>query len=140
MKCPNTDAMCFNPACDKGCCRQVSKCPQCGGSQGHMYNCPALKEGPQKPNALSVQVGGDHYKKMAIQPVEYCHRNKLGPCESAIVKYATRWREKGGIQDLRKIQHYVDLLIELEGLAEPTMKVGDVMERLTPGDYRTLKP
>lgn len=70
----------------------------------------------KETKALDVQVGGGHYKECPIQPIEYCHGNKLGACESAIVKYATRWREKGGKQDLEKIKHYVDLLIELEEL------------------------
>lgn len=69
-------------------------------------------------SALDIQVGGEHYKTKKIQPIEYCEANKLSACESAVVKYITRWREKGGIQDLNKIKHYVDLLIELNGLSE----------------------
>ena len=67
-------------------------------------------------NPLETQIGGDHYKNRAIQPVEYIHANGLGYCEGAIVKYITRWRDKGGREDLEKIKHYVDLLIQLEGL------------------------
>lgn len=65
-------------------------------------------------SALDRQVGGDHYRKGTIQPIEFIHANGLGYIEGAIVKYITRWREKGGLQDLEKIKHYVDLLIELE--------------------------
>ena len=65
-------------------------------------------------SALATQVGGNHYKNHIIQPVEYCEANRLGACESAIVKYITRWRDKGGLDDLNKIKHYVDLLIETE--------------------------
>lgn len=65
-----------------------------------------------KKRALDVQEGGNHYKKMPIQPVEYCYHNKLGVCESNIIKYVTRWRDKNGIQDLEKARHYIDLLIE----------------------------
>ena len=65
-----------------------------------------------KKRALDVQEGGNHYKKMPIQPVEYCYHNKLGVCESNIIKYITRWRDKNGIQDLEKARHYIDLLIE----------------------------
>lgn len=67
-------------------------------------------------SALDRQVGGDHYRKGKIQPIEYIHSNRLGYIEGAIVKYITRWREKGGREDLEKIKHYVDLLIELEKL------------------------
>lgn len=69
---------------------------------------------PSSSFALSTQVDGTHYKHRKIQPIEYCEANRLGACESAIVKYITRWREKGGMKDLEKIKHYVDLLIETE--------------------------
>ena len=38
--------------------------------------------------------------------------NELDFCEGSIVKYITRWRLKGGVQDLEKIKHYCDFLIE----------------------------
>lgn len=69
-------------------------------------------------SALDRQEGGQHYKDRAIQPVEYIHANGLGFIEGSIVKYITRWRERGGETDLLKIKHYVDLLIELEGKRE----------------------
>jgi hypothetical protein len=65
---------------------------------------------------LSVQVGGGHYKSMAIQPVEYITKNNLGYCEANVVKYISRWRDKGGKKDLEKAKHYIDLLIQLENL------------------------
>lgn len=76
-----------------------------------------------KEDPLCTQVGGSHYKTMRIQPLEFCVANKLGPCESAIVKYISRWREKGGYEDLRKIKHYVDLLIELD--EKYPLKIGE---------------
>lgn len=68
---------------------------------------------PGKP-ALDTQVGGEHYKCCKIQPVEYIHANGLGFCEGSVVKYVTRWKAKGGLQDLKKARHFLDLLIELE--------------------------
>lgn len=65
-------------------------------------------------SALTVQVDGDHYKKLSIQPVEYIHANRLGFCEGSIIKYVSRWRDKNGIRDLEKAKHFIDLLIELE--------------------------
>lgn len=65
-------------------------------------------------SALKQQEGGDHYKELAIQPVEYIHQNGIGFCEGSVIKYVTRWRNKGGVQDLRKARHFLDLLIELE--------------------------
>jgi hypothetical protein len=73
---------------------------------------PAPEPTPQ--TALDVQVGGEHYKKMKIQPVEFIHANGIPFIEGNIVKYIVRWREKNGIKDLEKVKHYVDLLIQLE--------------------------
>lgn len=58
------------------------------------------------------QVGGDHYKKWPIQPLEYTLANGLGYCEGTAIKYITRWRDKGGTQDLEKAIHFLQLLIE----------------------------
>lgn len=65
-------------------------------------------------SALDIQVGGDHYKDMPIQPMEYSMANKLDPCQHTVVKYVTRFRAKGGIQDLQKAKHVIDMLIEFE--------------------------
>ena len=74
-------------------------------------------EGPQLANPLDVQVAGGHYKDKKIQPVEYISANKLNFLEGCIVKRVTRWRDKPAaerFQDLEKIKHEVDLLIEME--------------------------
>ena len=60
------------------------------------------------------QVGGDHYKQLKIQPLEYALENDLGICEHAVIKYVSRWQDKGGVEDLRKARHYIDLMIERE--------------------------
>lgn len=69
-------------------------------------------------NALNTQVGGDHYKKLKIQPVEYIYANNIGYMEGNIIKYVTRWRDKNGVADLLKARHYIDLLLELDGKAK----------------------
>lgn len=69
----------------------------------------------QTTGALATQVAGDHYKGMAIQPVEFIHANGIGYFEGNVIKYVSRWRAKGGVKDLEKAKHYIDLLIELEG-------------------------
>jgi len=63
---------------------------------------------------LSFQFGGDHYKSKAIQPIEYIMANDLDYCEGNVVKYITRWKDKGGLEDLNKARHYIDFLIEKE--------------------------
>lgn len=66
---------------------------------------------------LDTQVAGNHYKGKKIQPVEYIHANNLNFLEGCIVKRITRWRDKPAkerFEDLEKIKHEVDLLIEME--------------------------
>ena len=66
-------------------------------------------------NALKEQVGGNHYSKMAIQPVEYINANKLTYLQGNVVKYISRYNHKGKpLEDLQKARHYIDMLIELE--------------------------
>ena len=65
-------------------------------------------------SALDIQEGGNHYKTKPIQPVEYCMANSIGFMEGSVIKYVTRWRDKGGIEDLKKARHFLDMLIEWE--------------------------
>lgn len=69
-------------------------------------------------SALTKQSGGSHYKDLAIQPVEYIHANGIGYMEGNVIKYLSRWKSKGGISDLEKAKHYIELLIELEANKE----------------------
>lgn len=69
---------------------------------------------PLNSSPLDKQVGGQHYKDLKIQPVEYIHANKIPFCEGNVIKYVSRWRDKGGIADLEKAKHFIELLIELE--------------------------
>ena len=65
-------------------------------------------------NPLHTQVDGNHYKSMKIQPVEFIHANSIPFIEGCCIKYLCRWRDKGGLKDLEKVKHFVDLLIKLE--------------------------
>lgn len=71
------------------------------------------KEEPSHQASTDKQVGGSHYQ-LPIQPIEYILANGLGYCEANVVKYVSRWRNKGGIQDLKKAIHYLEMLIESE--------------------------
>ena len=76
-----------------------------------------------KDSALSVQVGGDHYKNYKIQPIDFIYSNDLPFIEGCIIKYICRYNKKGTpIEDLKKIKHYVDILIEKEGEKDGTLK------------------
>jgi hypothetical protein len=64
--------------------------------------------------AINEQIGGDHYKHMPIQPMEYSMKNNLNACQHTVVKYVTRYKVKGGKQDLLKAIHCIEMLIEME--------------------------
>ena len=59
-----------------------------------------------------TQVGGNHYKDMAIQPSEFINKNKILFAEGNAIKYICRHNNKGGKQDLEKAKHYIDMIIE----------------------------
>lgn len=82
--------------------------------------------------ALDVQVGGTHYKDMKIQPVEFIHANGIGYFEGNVIKYVSRWRAKGGIADLEKARHYLDLLIDME---RPPVKPDPAMNAAALNNY-----
>tara|TARA_R100001440_G_scaffold14591_1_gene24728 strand:+ start:165 stop:383 length:219 start_codon:yes stop_codon:yes gene_type:complete len=64
--------------------------------------------------ATDKQIAGSHYKKLRLQPVEFCQVNELNYCESAVIKYVCRHTDKNGKEDLLKAIHYLQLLIEIE--------------------------
>lgn len=65
-------------------------------------------------STLAEQVGGEHYKTMAIQPVEFILANGIHFVEGNVIKYVARWRKKNGVDDLKKARHFLDMLIEHE--------------------------
>lgn len=65
--------------------------------------------------AMTEQVGGGHYMDMAIQPTQFIMANGIPFAEGNVIKYVCRWRKKGGVADLKKARHYLDMLIEHEG-------------------------
>lgn len=63
---------------------------------------------------LNTQIGGNHYKTFEIQPIEFIHKNHLSYIQGNVIKYVCRYRDKNGIEDLKKARHYIDMLIEFE--------------------------
>ena len=63
-------------------------------------------------SSYDKQVGGSHYKDMAIQPSEFVNKNKMLFAEGNAIKYICRHNNKGGKQDLEKAKHYIDMIIE----------------------------
>jgi len=90
-----------------------------GGRSAHPFNwfcpneeCPSKKGEAIHSPALSTQVGGDHYKKYKIQPLEFFLANKIPHLEACIIKYVLRHSDKNGKEDLFKAKHAIDILIE----------------------------
>ena len=71
-----------------------------------------MGEGKEK-SALDEQVGGDHYKKLGIQPVELIRDINANFFQGNVIKYITRYKDKNGIKDLEKAKHYLELIEEL---------------------------
>lgn len=65
-------------------------------------------------SAFDKQEGGSHYKEFEIQPIEFCQKNKLGACETNVIKYVCRHKRKNGVEDINKAIHYLELLKEIE--------------------------
>ena len=65
-------------------------------------------------NELKIQIGGNHYKSMNIQPIEFIYQNSIPYHEANVIKYVCRHKSKNGKQDLLKARHYIDLLIAAE--------------------------
>lgn len=102
---------CEMPGLKNECWDQAAfKWGPCEHYDGKEYGVYA--QSAQMPtNPLDKQVGGDHYKKAAMQPIEYIQANGLTFCEGNAVKYITRHRMKGGKADLEKAIHYLQLEI-----------------------------
>lgn len=85
-------------------------CPKCETDEPE-----PLVGNTRSPESLrKTQHGGKHYKGMAIQPAEYCHRNKLQFCESEAIKYLSRFRNKNGVEDVRKAIHFAIMILDME--------------------------
>lgn len=64
--------------------------------------------------ATEQQVGGDHYKSLAIQPMEYSIKNGLDPLQHTAIKYITRHKLKNGKEDILKAIHTLELILEMQ--------------------------
>ena len=72
------------------------------------------KEVREEINVFNTQVGGNHYSTMKIQPIEYTMKNEMNPLQHTVIKYVSRYKNKNGIEDLKKAIHSLELLIQFE--------------------------
>ena len=61
-------------------------------------------------SVYNKQVGGNHYKKMVIQPAKFINDNKLLYAEGAVIKYICRHGSKGGLKDIEKAIQYLEMI------------------------------
>lgn len=88
--------------------------------------CDRKAYNDKTPESLkTIQHGGRHYKDLAIQPAEYCHRNKFQFCESEAIKYLSRFRSKKGAEDLKKAIHFAQMILEMEYGIQSTVDYSD---------------
>ena len=73
-----------------------------------------MEEEEKEKSALDEQIGGDHYKKLGIQPVELISDINANFFQGNVIKYITRYKDKNGIKDLEKARHYLELMRELK--------------------------
>jgi len=66
----------------------------------------------KEKHALTKQIGGNHYKDMKIQPVEFITANNLTFLEGNVVKYISRHHAKNGADDVKKAIHYCELILK----------------------------
>ena len=89
---------------------------QTTGQDTHYYprvSSQTTSESNVTTPASKFQEGGAHYKRCPIQPWDYTIANDLDYFQGSIIKYVTRWKDKGGIEDLRKARHFLDKYIEV---------------------------
>lgn len=102
----------------------VRICPDCdtegrhsplkiGGYGWVCMHCDTVLE-KDAPTANAIQHGGSHYTNKTIQPWDFIAANNIGFLEGNAIKYLSRWRDKGGIEDIKKAIHYCEKLIEVE--------------------------
>ena len=83
------------------------------GDGGQAHQEPARKAEPPQPRANDRQIAGSHYKAHRYETWDVIIDWNLGYLDGNAVKYLSRWRLKGGVQDLHKARHYIDKLIEI---------------------------
>lgn len=84
------------------------------GSDIAVSRSPMSDKPDDQTDVLAVQHGGNHYKGMKIQPVEYAKANDLDCLQFSVVKYITRHRLKAGAEDLKKCIHFAQMALKMD--------------------------
>jgi hypothetical protein len=74
-----------------------------------------------QPSVDDKQIDGTHYKKFAeFQPWNVIIAWNLGYLEGTALKYIARWKDKGGINDIKKAIHFLEKLVEVSSQTPDT--------------------
>lgn len=90
-------------------------------------------------SARDEQVGGDHYSKHAMQPIDIIDAYDLNFYEGNALKYLLRYKDKNGVEDLKKAAHYIQMLIEREekkGAEEAKKLAESILPKKSSDGYR----
>lgn len=79
---------------------------------------------------LTKQIGGNHYKDMAFQPLDLINKLRCSFTQGCIIKYICRYKNKNGKQDIEKCIHYARIAMDLGG-TWPCDKPGLIMQFCT---------
>ena len=80
----------------------------------------SIKDGANGTTANDIQVGGQHYKTMPVQPWDVMesvltHEEFIGFLKGNVIKYSMRAGRKEGSDDANKARHYMMKLREITG-------------------------
>jgi len=55
-----------------------------------------------------------HYAKYKVEPITFIMQNELPYAVGNVIKYVMRYKDKNGLEDLKKARRYIDMIIEQE--------------------------
>lgn len=91
---------------------------RCKPSRREQVEIIPNSDGTYKLLPLSAEALVPHYTQFKIQPITFITANKLNFCQGNIIKYILRYKEKNGLEDLKKAQTYLGYLIQETGIGE----------------------
>lgn len=87
------------------------------------------------PKSLQTQVGGSHYKKYVVQPLEFAEKAELTPIIFCIFKYVCRFKDKNKpVEDLKKALHCIDVFLECGHVKPLEFELAHIIEFLSQFD------
>lgn len=98
---------------DEGELKTYGRCNRCDSDSHQLIDfngtflCPGCIDSDNND-----ETNPDYYKDLIPEPIDVILNWELGPCEANVVKYIARYKNKNGIEDLKKAKWYIEKLIE----------------------------